>query len=410
MNDHGGNSFAADALACCRVREIVHFACSPWEISVPSSAPEDADLTGVLEIAPHLLGRSHTIAYGREAQQLVRGKIVVVTGAGGSIGSEIVRQVRTLGPAAVYLLDHDEGALHALQLELNGHGLLTDPHVLLADIRDSDTLDRLFADVRPDIVFHAAAHKHLPLLERFPAEGVKANVAGTRNVVSAAVDAGAELIVNISTDKAAHPTSVLGATKRIAEDVVAGYASPHTRVASVRFGNVLGSRGSLLTSLEWQVAKGLDITVTDPSATRFFMTIPEAASLVVEAGVLAQEGETYVLDMGQPVGIVDLVRRYLTQAGANNRVVFTGLRDGEKIDEQLIDYACEDASGTAHSRISRIDRRPLDTGAFLDNVDDLCAIASSAPPDELLAMLWGLADPVLIPAARQHGTLLELAS
>jgi FlaA1/EpsC-like NDP-sugar epimerase len=374
---------------------------------VPSSTPENADPARTLEIAPYLLGRSHGITYGREARRLIHGKTVLVTGAGGSIGSEIVRQVRTLGPAAVYLLDQDEGALHAIQLEINGHGLLTDPQVLLADIRDSDTLHRLVRDIRPDIVFHAAAHKHLPLLERFPGEGVKANVTGTRNVVSAAAAGGAGLVVNISTDKAAHPSSVLGATKRIAEDVAASYATSRTRVASVRFGNVLGSRGSLLTSLAWQVANGRDITVTDPAATRYFMTIPEAASLVIEAAVLAQDGETYVLDMGQPVAILDLVRRYLALMKANNRVVFTGLRDGEKLDEQLIDYDCEDASSTTHPRISRIDRRPVNIAAFLDAVDELCDAVTSASPEELVATLWGLADPVQVPAAREPG-LLEL--
>lgn len=376
---------------------------------MPSITSENADQARTLQIAPYLLGRSHGVSYGGEARQLVRGKIVLITGAGGSIGSEIVRQVHTLQPAAVYLLDHDEGALHALQLELNGHGLLTDPLVLLADIRDADALHPLIAAVRPDIVFHAAAHKHLPLLERFPAEGVKANIGGTQNVVAAAVAAGAELVVNISTDKAAHPTSVLGATKRVAEDIAGSYATPRTRVASVRFGNVLGSRGSLLTSLMWQVTNARDITVTDPAATRFFMTIPEAASLVIEAAVLADDGETYVLDMGQPVAILDLVRRYLAFAEADNRIVFTGLRDGEKLQEQLIDYSNENASSTVHPRISRIDRRPIDRDAFLAAVDKLCSTVNSVSPAEVLDMLWTLADPSPAPTTCKPD-LLELVS
>lgn len=291
-------------------------------------ASSNALMKDVFAAAPALLGRNSTIAYGTAARNLMRGKSVLVTGAGGSIGSEIVRQVRSLDAEHVYLLDQDEGALHALQLEISGNGLLTDPHVILADIRDPDTIHRLMQDIRPDVVFHAAAHKHLPLLERFPAEGVKANVAGTHNVVAAAESAGTRLIVNVSTDKAAEPTSVLGATKRIAEDIAACYAGDRTRVASVRFGNVLGSRGSLLTSLNWQVHNGQPVTVTDPRATRYFMTIPEAASLVIEAAVLADRGETYVLDMGDPVAITDLIGRFLDLLGADNPIVYTGLRDG----------------------------------------------------------------------------------
>ncbi|MEU8606397.1 polysaccharide biosynthesis protein [Actinoplanes sp. NPDC048791] len=366
-----------------------------------------ASQSGTSDIAPLLLERGRQISYGAGARALVHGKIVLVTGAGGSIGSEVVRQVRTLQPAAVYLLDHDEGALHSLQLELHGHGLLTDPFVLLADIRDADTISRLFADIRPDIVFHAAAHKHLPLLERFPAEGVKANIGGTRNVVAAAAATGAELVVNISTDKAAHPTSVLGATKRVAEDIAACYATSRTRVASVRFGNVLGSRGSLLHSLKWQVSNARDITVTDPAATRFFMTIPEAASLVIEAAVLAGGGETYVLDMGRPIRILDLVRRYLDLAEAENRVVFTGLRNGEKLHEQLVDSSQEAVTATTHPRITRIDRRTSDRVTFLDAVDELCKAVSSLSSAELRGMLWMLADPQPVSTDTQPGPLLE---
>ncbi|MBN9794410.1 capsule biosynthesis protein CapD [Pseudonocardia sp. TMWB2A] len=358
---------------------------------------------------PALLGRNSVIDYGPAAQALIQGRSVLVTGAGGSIGSEIVRQVRSLGAEHVYMLDQDEGALHALQLEISGNGLLTDPHVILADIRDVDTLQRLVWDIRPDIVFHAAAHKHLPLLERFPSEGIKANVLGTHNVVAAAESAGAHLIVNVSTDKAANPTSVLGATKRIAEDIAACYASDRTRVASVRFGNVLGSRGSLLTSLAWQVRNGHPVTVTDARATRYFMTIPEAASLVIEAAVLARGGETYVLDMGDPVAIVDLVGRFLTLTGADNPIAYTGLRDGEKLDEQLVDQSREQTTVTPHDRISCIHRRPVEQSSFFTQVHDLCAGAPVMSRDELLTRLWQLASPVVVPSARQTPEL-EIAS
>jgi FlaA1/EpsC-like NDP-sugar epimerase len=302
-----------------------------------------------------LLGREPDPVLGEGARRLVEGRRVLVTGAGGSIGSELVRQVAKLAPAKVYLLDHDESSMHALQLELQGHGLLDDDRVVLADIRDRVRLTRLMARVKPDVVLHAAAHKHLPLLERYPAEGVKTNVLGTANVVSAAVAAGVECFVNVSTDKAASPTSILGATKRVAEMVVAAHAGRGTRLASVRFGNVLGSRGSFLQSLAFQVHAGRPVTVTDERVTRFFMTIPEAACLVLEAAAMADQGETYVLDMGEPVKIVDLVRRYLAAVGREDApTVFTGLRPGEKMHEELTDDA-ESSRPTMHPKISRIE-------------------------------------------------------
>ena len=305
-----------------------------------------------LSVMPEeLLFRDDQIVYGHEARALHAGKRILVTGAGGSIGSEIVRQLHTLHPGAVYMLDHDESAMHSLQLELNGHGLLDDDTTVLADIRDRDQIARLFAEIKPDIVYHAAAHKHLPLLERHPGEGVKTNIAGTHNVISAAVAVGVERFINISTDKAASPTSVLGATKRLAEMIVASYAGSDARVASVRFGNVLGSRGSFLHSLAYQIDNGRPVTITDPDVTRFFMTIPEAAGLVIESAVMASAGETYVLDMGEPVRILDLVTRYAALAGrAAPDIVFTGLRPGEKLHEELLDDA-EVRDLTAHPRV-----------------------------------------------------------
>ncbi|MFC5061556.1 polysaccharide biosynthesis protein [Actinomycetospora atypica] len=353
---------------------------------------------GLLGLASALLGRESEIVYGVEARAMIEGRTVLVTGAGGSIGSELVRQVRTLAPTHLYLVDHDEGALHALQLELTGHGLLTDPHVVLADVRNGSTMHRLMRKLRPDVVFHAAAHKHLPLLERFPSEAVKANVAGTHNVVAAATAAGAGLVVNVSTDKAADPTSVLGATKKIAEEVAAAYSSLQTRVASVRFGNVLGSRGSFLQSLDYQVTAGLPITITDPAVTRYFMTIPEAAALVIEAAVLARAGETYVLDMGEPVAIVDLVQRYLATTGTDAEIVFTGLRPGEKLREKLVDNSVEVVSTTAHPRITRIDRSHDGLPDILDEVVALCENATTIDPDEVLDQLWTLADGISTPA------------
>jgi FlaA1/EpsC-like NDP-sugar epimerase len=305
------------------------------------------------EMSRRLLGRPGVGAFSDAARGLVAGQRVVVTGAAGSIGSEIARQLTKLG-AHVFLLDLDESRLHGLKLELSGSGLLDDDEVVLADIRDRRRLERLIRELHPDLVFHAAAHKHLQLLEKFPSEGVKTNVYGTQNVVDAAVAAGVERFVLISTDKAADPTSVLGATKLLAEHVVQSAAYHGTKMASVRFGNVLGSRGSLLDTLRWQLANGLPVTITDADVTRFFMSIPEAVSLVLEAAVMADAGETYVLDMGEPIRIVDVVERFSELTGwpvAEYR--FSGLRPGEKLHEVLA-ADTELQRPTAHSRISVI--------------------------------------------------------
>ena len=292
-----------------------------------------------------LIGRQELHVVSPEVKEIIAGKRVLVTGAGGSIGSELCRQVYAFAPSALYLLDHDESNLHRLQLEIWGEALLSDESnsdLLIADIRDRHRMDQIFRDLKPEVVFHAAAHKHLPLLERHPSEGVKSNAQGTDNLVRAAVKYGAERFILISTDKAADPTSILGASKRLAEIVVQGAAyqakqeGSETVFAGVRFGNVLGSRGSLLTVLAEQIRAGGPVTITHPDATRFFMTIEEAVGLVLEAGRMAGGGEIYVLDMGEPVRIVDLVPRFTQQYNLPEVPIrFTGLRQGEKLDETL---------------------------------------------------------------------------
>ncbi|MEU8224090.1 SDR family NAD(P)-dependent oxidoreductase [Kribbella sp. NPDC048915] len=305
-------------------------------------------------MASVLLHRTAEPVYGSEASGLVRGRVALVTGAGGSIGSEIVRQLHRLEAAEVYYLDKDEYALYRLQHELDGNGLLDDAHYLLADIANLAQLQQIMDRVRPHLVFHAAAHKHLPLLEKSPAAAIITNVRGTENVVRTAVRAGAELVVNISTDKAARPSSILGMSKRLGEMIAAGYVGRGTRIASVRFGNVLGSRGSFLETLDLQIDGDRPITITHPDVTRYFMTIPEAASLVIEAAVLAEAGETYVLDMGSPIRIMDVVARFAEAVNRRlPRIVFTGLRPGEKMHEELYDPA-EPRQSTSHSRISKV--------------------------------------------------------
>ena len=288
------------------------------------------------------------------------GRRVLITGAGGSIGSELARQVHRFGPSRLVLLDRDESALHSVQLSIHGHGLLDGEDTVLNDIRDLDALDAVFAHHRPEIVFHAAALKHLPLLERFPDEGWKTNVEGTRNVLDAAHRHGVEHLVNISTDKAADATSVLGSTKRLAEQVTAWYAeTTGRRYISVRFGNVLGSRGSMLHTFNTQIAQGGPITVTHPDVTRYFMTIPEACELVVQAGAIGLPGDVLVLDMGTPVKILDVARRMIATSGKPVAITFTGLREGEKLHEVLFSDH-ENPTPTKHPMVRSVDVPAVD--------------------------------------------------
>ena len=265
------------------------------------------------------------------------GKRILVTGAGGSIGSELCRQLHRLDPAELVMLDRDESALHAVQLALHGRALLDSDQAALADIRDPYRVRQIFSQFRPEIVFHAAALKHLPLLERYPAEAFKSNVLGTLTVLEAAAAYGAQSFVNISTDKAADPVCVLGYSKRIAERLTAHLASQTGgSYLSVRFGNVLGSRGSVLTSLSAQVAAGGPVTVTHPEVSRYFMTADEAVQLVLQAAVIGSGGEVLVLDMGEQVRIADMARRLVATASRDIDIVYTGLRPGEKLSEDLL--------------------------------------------------------------------------
>lgn len=284
-----------------------------------------------------LIGR-HPVRLDTEAiASYISGSKVLVTGAGGSIGAELSRQISTLAPAELILLDRDETGLQQTQISIRGHGLLHTDDVVLADIRDADTIRDIFVSRAPDVVFHAAALKHLPLLEQYPEEGWKTNVVGTANVLQAAAQARVKTFVNISTDKAANPTSVLGHSKRVAEKITAGVAeSTENRYLSVRFGNVIGSRGSMLPTFAQLIAEGGPVTITHPDVTRYFMTIPEACQLVIQAGAIGRGGEVLILDMGVPVRILDVARRMIEQSGKKIEIVYTGLRQGEKLHEELI--------------------------------------------------------------------------
>ncbi|MGH3326864.1 MAG: polysaccharide biosynthesis protein [Streptomycetales bacterium] len=287
------------------------------------------------------------------------GRRVLVTGAGGSIGSELCRQIHRFAPERLVMLDRDESALHAVQLAIDGRALLDSPDLVLADLRDEARIDQVFAEHRPQVVFHAAALKHLPLLEMYPGEAVRSNVWGTLTVLEAAAAYGVDRFVNISTDKAADPTSVLGYSKRITERLSAdmGLRASGTYL-SVRFGNVLGSRGSMLTVFTEQVAAGGPVTVTHPEVTRFFMTVKEAVQLVVQAGAIGRVGEVLVLDMGEPVRIADVARQLAAQAPRPVQIVYTGLRPGEKQHEDLFGSG-EQGRRPIHPLISHVEVPPL---------------------------------------------------
>ena len=336
-----------------------------------------------------LLGRHPADVDPEAIAGYVTGRRVLVTGAGGSIGSELCRQLSEYSPSMLLMLDRDESGLHGTQLSIEGRALLDSPALVLGDIRDRDRLFGVFAQFRPEVVFHAAALKHLPLLEQNPAEGWKTNVVGTRNVLEAAEAVGVPRFVNVSTDKAADPSSVLGYTKRLAERMTADVAErTGLAYASVRFGNVLGSRGSMLGTFESQVAAGGPITVTDPDVTRYFMTVQEAVALTIQAGALAGPGEVLVLDMGEPVRIADVARRLAEQAAPQVRIVYTGLRPGEKRHEVLLGEGEIDRR-PRHPLISQVPVPPLS----FETARSVCAasgtVAVSATSLELAAG-WGV--------------------
>lgn len=319
----------------------------------------------------------------------VQGKRVLVTGAGGSIGSELCRQLSKFSPSELMMLDRDESGLHGVQMSIAGHGLLDSDDVVLADIRDLDALKEIFERRRPQVVFHAAALKHLPMLEQYPEEAWKTNVLGTLNVIRAAQNVGVETFVNISTDKAANPSSVLGHSKRVAERLTAWSAAETGRsYLSVRFGNVIGSRGSMLPTFISQIEAGGPVTVTDPEVTRYFMTIPEACQLVIQAGAIGRPGEVLILDMGQPVKIIDVARRMIAKSGKKIDIVYTGLREGEKLHEELID-ANEHGERPLHPKITHTQAPPLSPSSLDHERWERTATRHIEAPKPYLAIALG---------------------
>lgn len=321
-----------------------------------------------------LIGRHPVRLETESIAQYLQDRVVLVTGAGGSIGAELSRQLARFAPRELILLDRDETALQSAQLAISGHGLLDTRDVVLADIRDGETLEKLFRERRPDAVFHAAALKHLPMLEQYPDEAWKTNVIGTLNVLRAAEAAGVGTFVNISTDKAANPVSVLGHSKRVAEKVTAWMAErTGQRYLSVRFGNVIGSRGSMLPTFRALIEAGGPLTVTHPEVTRFFMTIPEACQLVIQAGGIGRPGEVLILDMGEPVRIMDVANRMIAQSGKSIDIVFTGLRHGEKLHEELTGEGEGDErpfhQKISHAHVDTLSPDNLDHDGWIARID-----------------------------------------
>lgn len=305
-------------------------------------------------------------------EHYIHDKVVLVTGAGGSIGSEICRQIMRVGPKQLLLLGHGENSIYLINQELKN--IYKDGPIIpiIADIRDKQQLDQIFTQYNPQVVFHAAAHKHVPLMEIQPMAAVLNNIYGTRNVADVAGRHGVERFVMISTDKAVNPTSVMGATKRVAEKVIISMNDTYdTKYITVRFGNVLGSRGSVIPLFKKQIEAGGPVTVTDPEMTRYFMTIPEASQLVLQAGAMGKGGEVFLLDMGEPVKIIDLARNMIRLSGLEPdkdiHIKITGLRPGEKKYEELLTSE-EGTNRTNHTKIFEAALDTVDRDWLIDKI------------------------------------------
>lgn len=343
-----------------------------------------------------LLGREPVKVDLEDVASYLTGETVFVTGGGGSIGSELCRQVVRFNPAKLVIVGHGENSVFDIEQELRADNPNLDVATEILDVKDRDKVQIVFQRYKPGVVFHAAAHKHVPLMERNPEEAMKNNIMGTSNLAEAADATKVKTFVLISTDKAVNPTSVMGTTKRVAEMVIQSLDKrSDTKFVAVRFGNVLGSRGSVIPTFKKQIAKGGPVTVTHPEMVRYFMTIPEASQLVIQAGSMAQGGEIFILDMGQPVKIVDLARDLIRLSGfepeVDIKIKFTGMRPGEKLYEELL-TAEEGTSATKHKRIfvakpNDIDTRQLgilihlirERGSYLTREEAIAQLQSVVP-------------------------------
>jgi len=356
-----------------------------------------------------LLGREPAKLDTAAINDYIQNKVVAITGAGGSIGSEMCRQVATFNPAKLVLIEQAENPLFHIENELRKKFPTLKIATYICDIYDRERVDQVFALERPAAVFHAAAHKHVPLMELNPTEAVKNNIFGTRNCADAAGKYGCQKFVMISTDKAVNPTSVMGCSKRIAEMYIQGLSSPSgTQYVTVRFGNVLGSNGSVVPLFKEQIAHGGPVTVTHPEMRRYFMTIPEAAQLVMQAAAIGKGGEIFLLDMGEPVKIVDLARDLITLSGytpgEDIEIVFSGMRPGEKLFEEL-SLEGEDMTPTSHEKIAVWHRAPVDRKILMAGIEELGRLTQADDPNVVRRSLKNL-----VPEYQFNGSAAKAAS
>jgi FlaA1/EpsC-like NDP-sugar epimerase len=340
-----------------------------------------------------LLGREPVKLETEDIRQILRGRVVMVTGAGGSIGSELSRQIASFVPQRLLLVEQSEVQMFQIEQELieMGYGGTILP--LIADILDQARMEHIFQRFQPEVVFHAAAHKHVPLMESQPSEAIKNNTLGTSRLAELALEHRCGRFVLISTDKAINPTSVMGASKRLAEIFLQAIHASHpnrTKFMAVRFGNVLGSSGSVIPIFNRQIAAGGPVKVTHPDVTRYFMTIPEASGLVLQSAAQGQGGEIFVLDMGKPVRIVELACQLIELSGLKPEedieIEFTGLRPGEKLFEEL-NHSDENAVATSHPKIRRLVTQPLPLERVRQVLDEFSANLHRTEPDQLKLLL-----------------------
>ena len=379
-------------------REILNI-CSELDIEIKtlptlSDIEEGASVSSMRSIDINDLLMRNSIRFDIDSvSKYIKDKVVMVTGGGGSIGSELVRQVIKFEPKSVIIVDIYENNAYDIQMELiRKYKDSIDLHIEIASVRDMEKMDKIFSLYNPDVIFHAAAHKHVPLMETNPEEAVKNNIFGTFNTAKLALKYNCDKFILISTDKAVNPTNVMGATKRVCELIVQymGATSEKTKFAAVRFGNVLGSNGSVIPVFKAQIENGGPVTVTHPDIIRYFMTIPEAANLVLQAGSLANDGEVFILDMGEPVKIYDLAKKLISLYGyvpeKDIEIRFTGLRPGEKLYEELL-LAEEGITETNEKKIFVGKLADFDHDEFLASLDEIKKAADHNDKTAILDIL-----------------------